>query len=104
MPVVAKCYVTINVRMGEGHDEIGTTPKYAMDDLKAAGWTGNTGSVSAPSAVRKEQRNRTEDRKGLSMEECYIVVHRNYADGCMAYAFRNEEDARKDVEDDKGTQ
>lgn len=35
------------------------------------------------------------------MEECYIVVHRNYADGCMAHAFRNEEDARKDVEDDK---
>lgn len=35
------------------------------------------------------------------MEECYIVLHRNYADGCMAHAFSNEEDARKDVEDDK---
>lgn len=33
-------------------------------------------------------------------EECYIVVHRNYADGTMAYAFRNEEEARKDIDDD----
>lgn len=34
------------------------------------------------------------------MEECYIVVHRNYADGTMAYAFRKEQEARRDIDED----
>lgn len=33
-------------------------------------------------------------------ETCFIVVHRNYADGADAYAFWNEEDARKSVSED----
>lgn len=33
------------------------------------------------------------------MRECYIVVHRNYAEGLTAYAFWSEEDARKDVKE-----
>lgn len=31
---------------------------------------------------------------------CFIVVHRNYADGVDAYAFWNEEDARKSISED----
>lgn len=54
MPVVAKCYVTIRCDgCGEGHDEIGITPKYAMDDLKAAGWTGNYRRCFCPECSRK---------------------------------------------------
>lgn len=34
------------------------------------------------------------------MKECYIVVHRNYAEGVDACAFYREEDARKSVEAD----
>lgn len=31
---------------------------------------------------------------------CFIVVHSNYADGTDAYAFWNEEDARKSILED----
>lgn len=31
---------------------------------------------------------------------CFIVVHRNYADGADACAFWNEEDARKSISED----
>ena len=34
------------------------------------------------------------------MQECFIVVHTNYADGIMAYAFWTEEDAKKDIDRD----
>lgn len=34
------------------------------------------------------------------MKSCFIVAHRNYADGLMAYAFFDEKDARMDVEED----
>lgn len=33
-------------------------------------------------------------------KECFIVIHSNYANGTDAYAFWNEVDARKSVEDD----
>lgn len=34
------------------------------------------------------------------MAKCYIVIHKNYADGEDAYAFYKEEHARKSVEED----
>lgn len=37
------------------------------------------------------------------MKECFIVVHNNYADGMTAYAFWNEADAKKSVDEDVKT-
>lgn len=36
----------------------------------------------------------------MSAQTCFIVIHRNYADGTDAYAFWNEANARKSVSDD----
>ena len=36
----------------------------------------------------------------LQSEKCFVVVHRNYADGSDAYACKSEEDARKPVKED----
>lgn len=38
------------------------------------------------------------------MKECFIVVHRNYAEGLDAYAFRSEDVARKSVRQDVETE
>ena len=38
------------------------------------------------------------------MSKCYIVVHRNYADGTDAYAFHSEEKARESVKQDFETE
>ena len=38
------------------------------------------------------------------MSKCYIVVHRNYADGTDAYAFHSEEKARESVKQDVETE
>lgn len=37
------------------------------------------------------------------MRKCFVVVHRNYAEGADAYAFWDENDAKKSVEDDAET-
>ncbi len=37
------------------------------------------------------------------MKECYIVLHRNYADGSDAYGFWNEDEAKKSVNEDVDT-
>jgi len=37
------------------------------------------------------------------MNECFIVVHRNYAEGLDAYGFRSEEVARMSVNNDVDT-
>lgn len=37
------------------------------------------------------------------MKECFIVLHGNYAEGSDAYAFWNEDDARKSVNEDVDT-
>ncbi len=37
------------------------------------------------------------------MIECFIVVHRNYAEGMDAYGFLNEDAAKKSVNDDVDT-
>lgn len=34
------------------------------------------------------------------MRECFIIVHRNYAEGMTAYAFLDEDDAKKNVKED----
>lgn len=63
MPVIAKCYVTIRCDgCGEGHDEIGVTPKYAMDDMKAAGWTGNYRKCFCPECSKKRAAMQTHRR------------------------------------------
>lgn len=38
------------------------------------------------------------------MKECFIVVHRNYAEGLDAYAFWSEDAARKSVRQDVDTE
>lgn len=38
------------------------------------------------------------------MKECFVVVHRNYSEGTDAYAFFNEEDAKKCVHEDVNTE
>ena len=37
------------------------------------------------------------------MNECFVVVHRNYAEGLDAYVFRNEDEVKKSVNEDVGT-
>lgn len=36
----------------------------------------------------------------MKTQACFIVIHRNYADGTDAYAFWNEASARKSILDD----
>lgn len=63
MPVTAKCYVTIRCdACGEGYDEIDITPKYAMDDLKASGWTGNYRKCFCPECSRQRVTSRKESK------------------------------------------
>ncbi|NBJ88121.1 hypothetical protein [Acutalibacter sp. 1XD8-36] len=37
------------------------------------------------------------------MKDCFIVVHRNFAEGADAYAYWSEDDAKKSINEDVAT-
>lgn len=48
-------------------------------------------------------RNISNLTRRVNMSQCFIVIHRNYADGLDACVFWNEDEAKKSVNEDVDT-